>query len=351
MSTESPKTPADVEPTPTGTVTGATTCVPEPIPPEPLVVAPELEPVAGVVDAAGPAAVEPPNTPTDDEPRFTGAAIGATTCVPEPMPFEPLVVEPAGAELEPAAGAVPAGVEAAGAEPADESPKTPADVEPTVTGTVTGATTCVAEPMPFEPLVVAPAGAEAAGVEAAGAELADESPSTPADVEPTVTGTVTGATTCVPEAAPFEPLVVAPAGAEAAGAVDDDAGPVAVEPPNKPTDDEPRFTGAVIGATTCVPEPMPLEPLVPAAGAAPDVPDGAAVPEVAVDVPRIPSEVLLTLTGAVTGATTWVPERVPLLPLVVSAALAAVALRTMTPPAKQVPIRHVRMVVFMVVFS
>ncbi|WP_284980211.1 hypothetical protein [Arthrobacter sp. fls2-241-R2A-200] len=348
MSTESPKTLADVEPTPTGTVTGATTCVPEPIPPEPLVVAPELEPVAGAVDEAGPAAVEPPNTPTDDEPRFTGAAIGATTCVPEPMPFEPLVVEPAGAELEPAAGAV----DEAGAELADESPKTPADVEPTVTGTVTGATTCVPEPAPPEPLVVEPAGAEAAGaVDEAGAELADESPRTPADVEPTVTGTVTGATTCVPEAAPPEPLVVTPAGAEAAGAVDDDAGPVAVEPPNKPTDDEPRFTGAVIGATTCVPEPMPLEPLVTAAGAAPDVPDGAAVPEVAFEVPRTPSEVLLTLTGAVTGATTWVPERVPLLPLVVSAALAAVALRTMTPPAKQVPIRHVRMVVFMVVFS
>ncbi|GAA3283554.1 hypothetical protein GCM10017707_34100 [Paenarthrobacter aurescens] len=79
-------------------------------------------------------------------------------------------------------------------------------------------------------------------------------------------GIVTGATTWVPEAMPSEPLVPA-AGAGAAGAAGA-AELAAVEPPSRPTDDEPRFMGTVTGATICVPDPMPLDPLVLAAGAA-----------------------------------------------------------------------------------
>ena len=168
-------------------------------------------------------------------------------------------------------------------------------------------------------------------------------------------GIVTGATTWVPEAIPSEPLVlaagvelVAAAGAGAAGVAE----LAAVEPPSRPTDDEPRFMGTVTGATICVPEPMLLEPLVLAAGAeAPEPAAGAGADVVAAESPNSPSDVPPRLIGAVTGATTCVPDRSPSLPLVVSAAFAAVALRTIMPPAKHVPMRHLRMVVFIVILS
>jgi len=186
--------------------------------------------------------------------------------------------------------------------------------------------------------------------------VAAESPSTPADVDPTVMGIVTGATTWVPEAIPSEPLVLATgvelaaaAGAVGAAGVAELA---AVEPPSRPTDDEPRFRGTVTGATTCVPEPMLLVPLVLAAGAVaePEPAAGAGADVVAAESPNSPSDVPPRLTGAVTGATTCVPERSPSLPLV-SAAFAAVALRTIMPPAKHVPMRHLRMVVFILIIS
>ncbi|WP_354512140.1 hypothetical protein [Paenarthrobacter sp. 4246] len=182
--------------------------------------------------------------------------------------------------------------------------------------------------------------------------MADESPKTAADVEPTVMGTVTGATTWVPEAILPEPLVAAAgvelvAAAGAAGA----AGLAAVEPPSRPTDDEPRFMGTVTGATTCVPEPMLLEPLVLAAGAWPEPPAVPGADAVAAESPNSPSEVAPAEIGAVTGAMTCVPETSPSFPEVVSAALAAVALRAIMPPAKHVPMRHLRKVLFMVIFS
>ena len=182
--------------------------------------------------------------------------------------------------------------------------------------------------------------------------MADESPRTPADVDPTVTGTVTGATTWVPEAMPPEPLVPA-AGVEpvaAAGAAGV-AELVAVEPPSRPTDDEPRLMGTVTGAMTCVPEPMLLEPLVVAEGALPEPPAVPGVDAVAAESPNSPREVAPVVIGAVTGDMTCVPERSPSFPEVVSAALAAVALRTIMPPAKHVPRRHLRRVVFIVIFS
>lgn len=171
---------------------------------------------------------------------------------------------------------------------------------------------------------------------------------------PSVMGTVTGATTWVPEAIPLEPLVLA-AGEGAAGAAGV-AELAAVEPPSRPTDDEPRLMGTVTGATICVPEPMLLEPLVLAAGVAPEPAAlepaaGAGADVVAAESPNSPSDVPPMLIGAVTGATTCVPDRSPSLPLVVSAAFAAVALRTIMPPAKHVPMRHLRMVVFIVILS
>lgn len=204
------------------------------------------------------------------------------------------------------------------------------------------------------PDVVACAGAWA-GAEpdvAAGVVVADESPRTPVDVDPTVTGTVTGATTWVPEAMPPVPLVPA-AGVELLGAVAAAgwAGPVAVEPPSRPTEDEPRFMGAVTGATTCVPEAAPLEPVVLAAGAVPVAEAVAGAFVVEEESPTRANDVEPVLTGAVTGATTCVPERVPSFPLVVSAALAAVPPRAIKPPAKHVPIRHLRIVEFIVIFS
>ncbi|MDO6145650.1 hypothetical protein LDO98_20395, partial [Paenarthrobacter aurescens] len=54
---------------------------------------------------------------------------------------------------------------------------------------------------------------------------------------------------------------------------------VAEESPNKPAEVEPKLIGAVIGATTCVPEPTPSEPEV----LPPDVePAGAEPPAVPV---------------------------------------------------------------------
>ncbi|BCW64173.1 hypothetical protein StoSoilB22_31460 [Arthrobacter sp. StoSoilB22] len=208
----------------------------------------------------------------------------------------------------------------------------------------------------------AEAGAGAAAGAGAGAEVvATESPRTPAEVEPKLIGTVTGATTWVPEAIPSEPLVLAAGvGLVAAAAAAGAAGAagvaelVAVEPPSRPTDDEPRFMGTVTGATICVPEPMLLEPLVVAVGAGPApaaLEPAAGAETVAAESPNSPSDVPPRLIGAVTGATTCVPERIPSLPLVVSAAFAAVALRTIMPPAKHVPMRHLRMVVFIVVLS
>ncbi|UOD80463.1 hypothetical protein [Paenarthrobacter ureafaciens] len=243
--------------------------------------------------------------PTEVDPRVTGAVIGTMTCVPERSPLSPDVVP-----------FVPG---AAGAEPADvppvvaaESPRTPAETEPTVTGAVIGATTWVPEATPSEPLVVAPdaAGAEPAGAADVPPVVAAESPSTPAETEPTVTGAVIGATIWVPEATPSEPLVVAPdaAGAEPAepaGAAD--VPPVvAAESPSTPAETEPTVTGAVIGATTWVPETTPSEPLVVAPDAAGAEPAGAAAvpPDVAEESPPTPTAVAPTLTGTDIGATT-----------------------------------------------
>ncbi|MCY1237907.1 hypothetical protein D9M72_506200 [compost metagenome] len=129
---------------------------------------------------------------------------------------------------------------------------------------------------------------------------------------------------------------------------------VAVESPSRPNDVVPRVIGAVTGATTWVPEARPSEPLVDAAGVV--VPAGAVVPlvvlspwVVAVESPSRPNDVVPTVIGAVTGATTWVPEARPSEPLVVSAALAAVVPRASSPPAKRVLSSPLRIFACMVI--
>lgn len=77
---------------------------------------------------------DPPPTPTEVEPTLTGAVIGTITWVPEKSPSLPEVVLP---PVVPA-GALPPLVPVF---VADESPNTPAEVEPTFTGAVIGATT------------------------------------------------------------------------------------------------------------------------------------------------------------------------------------------------------------------
>jgi hypothetical protein len=72
--------------------------------------------------------------PTEVEPRFTGAVIGTISWVPEINPFSPEVVPFPDVPPVPGVVVVPPDVAA-------ESPKTPAETEPTFTGTVIGATT------------------------------------------------------------------------------------------------------------------------------------------------------------------------------------------------------------------
>ena len=134
---------------------------------------------------------------------------------------------------------------------AEESPNSPAEVAPRLIGAVIGATTWVPEAMPSDPDVEAP---EAAGaeppVEPLEPDVADESPSTPAEVEPTLTGAVIGATTCVPEPKPSDPDVEAPEPVPAGEAAEPPPLDVAAESPATPTAVAPMLTGTEIGATT-----------------------------------------------------------------------------------------------------
>ncbi|TVU62348.1 hypothetical protein FQP90_11930 [Paenarthrobacter nitroguajacolicus] len=77
---------------------------------------------------------EPPPMPTEVEPVDTGAVIGMISWVPESTPLLPEVVLPGVVPVPAVPPVVPVVV-------AEESPSTPADVEPVFTGTVIGATT------------------------------------------------------------------------------------------------------------------------------------------------------------------------------------------------------------------
>src|SRR5690242_8729435 len=175
------------------------------------------------------------------------------------------------------------------------------------------------------------------------AEALDDRPSTAMALPPTSSGALTGATTWVPEPAPPLPLVltaVPPASVpevrvalvDAFDAFDVD------ELPSTEMALPPRLTGTVTGATTCVPDARPRIPEVVAPADLSAVGDWAAAPIVALLVDDRPStETALPCTdaGAVTGARIWLPPAMEWSPVV--SALAAAAPSSSRPPAVRVP--------------
>ncbi|KJL35134.1 hypothetical protein RS86_00517 [Microbacterium azadirachtae] len=246
----------------TGAVTGATIWVPPRIESSPLVRGPvpagALPPVMGADPVE--VAVLRPRTAMALPRAVTGAVTGATIWVPPRIESSLLVrgPVPAGA-LPPDAGAEPP---AGAVVVAVLSPSTLTALPVTVIGTFTETSAWVPERIPSLPLVVA-AGAEgvaAAGAAAGAAALLSDSPSTLMALSATVIGMSTGTTACVPDPTLSSPDVVAGAGAgaDAAGV----AGPLAVETPRTEIALPITVMGAVIGATTCVPDPIPSSPEV-----------------------------------------------------------------------------------------
>ena len=294
---------------------GSTTCVPLPTPPSPEVTGPVDVPVPGVPAEPPPITELSPITETAVSSTVTGMPMGATTWVPEPTPSVPSVDGP---PVVPGAGAAGA---AASVPSVVLSPMTETAVSPTVTGIVMGATTWVPESMPSEPPVVGapvePPETGAAGPDELSLVL---SPMTETAASSTVTGTVMGATTCVPEPMPSVPSVEGAPVVPVAGAVGAATSVLSlVLSPMTETAVSPTVTGTVIGATTCEPERIPSEP--PVVGAAVE-PLGAGAVGVAASVdsvvlsPMTEIAVSSTVTGTVMGATTWVPEPTPSVPSV-----------------------------------
>ena len=186
------------------------------------------------------------------------------------------------------------------------SPITEMALPPTVTGAVMGVTTCVPLAVPSVPSV------DGAAPESLGAptvpvvvSVVSLSPRTEMALPPTVTGAVMGATTCVPPRMLSEPPVVAPSVPEP---------PEFVLPADESDDSlsprtemalPPTVTGAVMGATTCVPLAVPSVPSVD--GAAPEPLGAPTVPPVVEPVdslsPRTEMALPPTVTGAATSAT------------------------------------------------
>jgi hypothetical protein len=338
----SPITERALPPTVTGAATGATTWLPDATPSVPLVVG-ALPPVpaagAGAVPVDAPLEVLSPTTEMALPPTVTGAAIGATAWVPETAPSVPSVVG-----AEPAVGAAEPGAEsAAGAvdEPVDElSPSTEMPFPLRVNGTAMGLMACVPDSSPSPPLVVAPepAAGVAADVEPVVDALDELSPSTEIALPLTFTGTLTGADTCVPETAPFAPFVVADAGAEVV-LVLDGAVPVAASFDSLFPATDTAFPLTVIGTVTetraWVPDAVPLEPLVDAAGFGAAVCAGAEAslldesPSTEMPLPEM-------FTGSVMSSSACVPDAVPSSPDV-SAACAATVLKRAIPPPTSTP--------------
>src|SRR5690606_2266673 len=130
-------------------------------------------------------------------------------------------------------------------------------------------------------------------------------PMTPMAFPPIVRGAVIGATTWVPPRINSSPVVTASVLGPAAGGAPLPA--VTVPVPRTPAALPASVTGAVTGATACVPPPSDPSPWVVVAGAV----DGAAGVDSAlsstVAAPRTPAALPASVTGAVTGATTCVP--------------------------------------------
>jgi hypothetical protein len=202
-------------------------------------------------------------------PTVTGAETTGTTCVPDAVPSAPEFTGP-----DPTAGeaVVPAPDPDGAGEPDAEllSPRIDTALPPTVTGAATSGTTCVPDAMPSAPEVTGPdpdAGAEDSVVLADDVPVDAESPTTLTALPDAAIGTSTLMRPCVPPRRESLPVVVAGArvaagaGAEAgagAGAVD----PVEVESPITEMALPETLTGAATGATTWVPEAVPSEPEV-----------------------------------------------------------------------------------------
>jgi hypothetical protein len=170
--------------------------------------------------------------------------------------------------------------------------------------------------------------------------VVDEVPSTEMALPPTLSGALTGATTWVPEPAAPSPLVLAavlPASVPEVRvalveAVDVD------ELPSTEMALPLRLTGTVTGETTCVPDAKPRVPEVVAAADLLVVGDWPAPPIAALlvdDRPKTETALPCTDAGAVTGARIWVPPAMEWLPVV--SALAAAAASSIRPPAVRVP--------------
>ena len=190
----------------------------------------DAPPAAGAAAASEPLEPLSPSTLIALPETVTGTARSTGACVPEAIPSEPEVVALA------AAGAVAAGADADESVP-EESPTALTALPATVTGTST--LTSAWDPLrtPSMPLVdTSTAGAGADGAAAAVESVEVESPTREMPLPPTVTGTVTPTTACVPDAVPSVPLVD---GASAAFAA---AVPASQSPPTQRVNHSPLET-------------------------------------------------------------------------------------------------------------
>jgi hypothetical protein len=212
-----PSTPIPFPEALTGTLTGPVTCVPLPTPLTPEVVGAPDEGAdaedAGEPDVAGAPwdALPVPSAPTPFPVMVTGTLTTGATCVPEAVPWLP-VVEAAGAVADGAAAGAEAAAAGAGAVVARPVPATPIPFPDTVTGRLTVGTACVPERSPAVPLVDA-TGAVAGALDEGEADdddcVEEPWPRTPRAFPVAETGAPTVPTTCVPEAVPSAPEVVA----------------------------------------------------------------------------------------------------------------------------------------------
>ena len=251
------------------------------------------------------------------------------TPLPEALPPEPL--PPPLPEL-PVGGLTTGGLPAGGSTTAGlvttvEVPTTLTPLPLAVIGTVIGMITWLPERMSPAPLVVGvPAEEPVVGLPVPG-PVTVETPRTLAALPLALTGAVIGAITWLPERRPLAPVVV---GEPAEDPVVVLPVPVPDPVPDPATVERPRtlvalplaLTGAAIGAITWLPEPMPWRPEVVAEPAEEPVvvlpePEPALAP-VTLERPRTLAALPLALTGAVIGAITWLPEAIPLWPLVVA---------------------------------
>jgi hypothetical protein len=243
----------------------------------------------------------------------TGADTGAVTWLPPATDSDPSVVS-AGA----GSPAARAGADVEASEVV-ASPTTATALPPAVAGAVTGAVSWLPPATASDPSVVSPAAGAPLGV-ASGDVVVEPvvlaSPTTAMALPPAVTGAVTGAVSWLPPATDSDPSVVSPAAGAPLGAA---SGAVVVDPvvlasPTAATALPPAVTGALTGAVTWLPPATASEPSVVAP--VPSEPDPAAVeplsgdPAVAAlldESPRTATLCPVRVTGASTATASWLP--------------------------------------------